>query len=246
MRLDPRMTPARPSSPRSICRAGRSRALRRRRAPRGRRAAGAAAPCALPRCPARHRGAQGRARHGLRDHRRRLGLGPARDRRLCRLPARECAWPARSRADPQGRGAAHARFPGPSIKLPPIEALPLGARLAVARIEAPFAITASGGYVPARHLAPLDATESDFVAVAERFLGTPYLWGGKTSLGLDCSGLVQVALDGLRGRLPARQRHAGTGAGQAARLRDRSLRVCGAAICCSGKAMSPSCGTRRR
>ena len=36
--------------------------------------------------------------------------------------------------------------------------------------------------------------EKDFVAVAERFLGTPYLWGGKTSLGLDCSGLVQVAL----------------------------------------------------
>ena len=36
--------------------------------------------------------------------------------------------------------------------------------------------------------------ETDFVAVAERFLGTPYLWGGKTALGLDCSGLVQVAL----------------------------------------------------
>jgi cell wall-associated NlpC family hydrolase len=85
-------------------------------------------------------------------------------------------------------------FPGPSIKLPPLEALPLGGRLAVARIDGPFAITASGGYLPARHLAPLDAMESDFVAVAERFLGTPYLWGGKTSLGLDCSGLVQVAL----------------------------------------------------
>jgi cell wall-associated NlpC family hydrolase len=85
-------------------------------------------------------------------------------------------------------------FPGPSIKLPPLEALPLGGRLAVARIDGPFAITASGGYVPARHLAPLDVMESDFVAVAERFLGTPYLWGGKTSLGLDCSGLVQVAL----------------------------------------------------
>ena len=85
-------------------------------------------------------------------------------------------------------------FPGPSIKLPPLEALPLGARLAVARIEGPFAITASGGYVPARHLALPDAMESDFVAVAERFLGAPYLWGGKTSLGLDCSGLVQVAL----------------------------------------------------
>jgi cell wall-associated NlpC family hydrolase len=85
-------------------------------------------------------------------------------------------------------------FPGPSIKLPPIETLALGCRLAVARSEPPFAVTASGGYVPARHLVALDSNESDFVAVAERFLGTPYLWGGKTNFGLDCSGLVQVAL----------------------------------------------------
>ena len=48
--------------------------------------------------------------------------------------------------------------------------------------------------MPARHLAAIETTEPDFVAVAERFLGVPYLWGGKTSLGLDCSGLVQVAL----------------------------------------------------
>jgi cell wall-associated NlpC family hydrolase len=40
----------------------------------------------------------------------------------------------------------------------------------------------------------LDACEIDFVAVAERFLDVPYLWGGKTALGLDCSGLVQTAL----------------------------------------------------
>ena len=85
-------------------------------------------------------------------------------------------------------------FPGPSIKLPPLEALPLGARLAIARIEDRMAVTPSGAYVPAAHLAPLDRNETDFVAVAERFLGTPYLWGGKTALGLDCSGLVQVAL----------------------------------------------------
>jgi cell wall-associated NlpC family hydrolase len=85
-------------------------------------------------------------------------------------------------------------FPGPSIKLSPIEGLALGSRLAIARVDGPLAVTASGGYVPARHLAPVDATETDFVAVAERFLGAPYLWGGKTSLGLDCSGLVQVAL----------------------------------------------------
>jgi cell wall-associated NlpC family hydrolase len=85
-------------------------------------------------------------------------------------------------------------FPGPSIKLPPVEALPLGARLSVVRIQDRLAVTSGGGYVPAAHLAPVGDNESDFVAVAERFVGTPYLWGGKTSLGIDCSGLVQTAL----------------------------------------------------
>ena len=85
-------------------------------------------------------------------------------------------------------------FPGPSIKLPPMDALPLGARIVVVRQEDTFAVTASGGYLPKRHLAPVDSFEIDFVALAERFVGAPYLWGGKSSLGIDCSGLVQVAL----------------------------------------------------
>ncbi len=85
-------------------------------------------------------------------------------------------------------------FPGPSIKLAPIEALPLGARVAVTRREDRMAVSQSGGYVAATHLPPIDVYETDFVAVAERFLGVPYLWGGKTALGLDCSGLVQIAL----------------------------------------------------
>ncbi len=85
-------------------------------------------------------------------------------------------------------------FPGPSIKLPPTNALPFGAQIAVTREDASFAVTAAGGYVPKRHLAALNAAERDHVAVAERFLGVPYLWGGKTTLGIDCSGLVQVAL----------------------------------------------------
>jgi cell wall-associated NlpC family hydrolase len=85
-------------------------------------------------------------------------------------------------------------FSVPSIKAPPIEALPLGARLAIARMEGAFAVTPSGAFLPSVHLAPSADYEADFVAVAERFVGTPYLWGGKTMLGLDCSGLVQIAL----------------------------------------------------
>jgi cell wall-associated NlpC family hydrolase len=85
-------------------------------------------------------------------------------------------------------------FPGPSIKLPPLEMLSLGSKLSIARMEPPFAVTTGSAYVPLVHLAPVAASEPDFVAVAQRFEGVPYLWGGKTSLGLDCSGLVQVAL----------------------------------------------------
>lgn len=86
-------------------------------------------------------------------------------------------------------------FPGPSIKLPPQTSLSLGSRLAVIGQDGPLAKTAAGGFVPACHLAPLARMEADAVAVAELFLGVPYLWGGKTSLGLDCSALVQVALN---------------------------------------------------
>lgn len=85
-------------------------------------------------------------------------------------------------------------FPGPSIKLPPAEVLPLGAFIEVVKIDGAFAITSQRHYLPVQHVAPLDATVTDFVAVAERFAGTPYLWGGRTSLGIDCSGLVQTSL----------------------------------------------------
>jgi cell wall-associated NlpC family hydrolase len=85
-------------------------------------------------------------------------------------------------------------FAGPSIKTPPLEALPFGATLNVIRIEDRMAITSSGGRVPAAHLVPIAENEPDFVAVAERFVGVPYLWGGKTMLGIDCSGLLQIAL----------------------------------------------------
>jgi len=85
-------------------------------------------------------------------------------------------------------------FPGPDIKLPPVEALPFGSKLNIARFADRMAVTRAGAFVPTAHLKPTGDYEADFVAVAERFLGVPYLWGGKTALGLDCSGLVQIAL----------------------------------------------------
>ncbi len=85
-------------------------------------------------------------------------------------------------------------FATADIKSPPLTALPMGARLVVARQDERFAVTASGWHVPEIHITPLGSHRRDFVAVAEQFLGAPYLWGGKTSLGIDCSGLVQTAL----------------------------------------------------
>ncbi|GGH08607.1 peptidase P60 [Alsobacter metallidurans] len=99
-------------------------------------------------------------------------------------------------AEPTHRVAVLRTFvyPGPSIKITPSEAISIGSRIVVERLQGAFAVTASGGFIFADHLAPLDAAEDDFVAVAERFVGVPYLWGGRTSLGLDCSGLVQLSL----------------------------------------------------
>jgi cell wall-associated NlpC family hydrolase len=86
-------------------------------------------------------------------------------------------------------------YPGADIKSQPATILTLNAQLSVESADEKFAKLASGGYIFARHLSPVAEHAADFVATATMFLHAPYLWGGKSSLGLDCSGLVQLALE---------------------------------------------------
>ncbi len=83
-------------------------------------------------------------------------------------------------------------YPVADIKVTPLLHVPFGAEVALLAREGDFMRTPAG-WLFAAHLAPIEALAADPVAVAERFIGIPYLWGGKSTLGLDCSGLVQTA-----------------------------------------------------
>lgn len=85
-------------------------------------------------------------------------------------------------------------YPEPNFKTPPLQHLPLNSVVTVKATDDKFAELHNGGFVSLRHLWPLARTARDFVDVAERFIGVPYLWGGRTRIGLDCSGLVQTSL----------------------------------------------------
>ena len=85
-------------------------------------------------------------------------------------------------------------YTDPDIKSRPLMAVSMGAQLHVTGVEGSFAELPGGSYIFADHIGAADANSHDFVQVAERFIGVPYLWGGRESLGLDCSALVQTAL----------------------------------------------------
>lgn len=109
-----------------------------------------------------------------------------------------CGWlplAALTEANPSHWVASPAThlYPEPRVQAREITSLPMGAEVEVLGHSGIFAQTPLG-FIPASHLLPLGQSLSDPVAVAESLLGSPYLWGGNSRAGLDCSGLVQLAL----------------------------------------------------
>ena len=85
-------------------------------------------------------------------------------------------------------------YPEPNMKLRELGNLSVNARLSVVEIRDGFARLAQGGWVPVQAIS--ESFGADPVALAESLLGTPYLWGGNSRGGIDCSGMVQAAMHG--------------------------------------------------
>ncbi len=86
-------------------------------------------------------------------------------------------------------------YPKPDLKTQPAMSIPMNAKLSVTACEGDYFSLQQGGFVFANHASAIAEQQQDFVTIAEKFLHVPYLWGGKTMLGIDCSGLVQVSLN---------------------------------------------------
>lgn len=110
----------------------------------------------------------------------------------CGYLAKAALGPASTASHRVAFPATHL-YPEPRVQAHETASLSFGARVTVTAMTDRFAETPHG-FIPLVHLAPADTLMTDSVAVAEMFLGTPYLWGGNSRAGIDCSGLVQAAL----------------------------------------------------
>ena len=82
----------------------------------------------------------------------------------------------------------------PDLKSQPVGAYSMGCRVAVEAEENGYARLGEGMFTPLVYLGPV---AGDFVSVAEKFIGVPYLWGGRSYFGLDCSALVQISMQAV-------------------------------------------------
>jgi cell wall-associated NlpC family hydrolase len=112
-----------------------------------------------------------------------------------------CGFVEAAKLAPRGPAPTHRvaairtyAFAEPAIKSKASGPYSINSLVHVETVDGKLAKVAGAGWMTAAHLAPIGVFESDWAAVAERFAGAPYLWGGRESLGLDCSGLAQAAL----------------------------------------------------
>jgi cell wall-associated NlpC family hydrolase len=107
----------------------------------------------------------------------------------------EFASDAQSRSTHRVATLSTLLYPAPDLKSQPAVSVPLNAAIEIVEAGEKFSRLSNGTYVFSQHVKSIDDYEPDFVSIAEKFLGVPYYWGGKTHQGLDCSGLLQISLE---------------------------------------------------
>ena len=89
-------------------------------------------------------------------------------------------------------------YPQAELRQPPLATLSMGSRVTVSGEESvrgtKYLLLEEGGAIIEKHLRAVGEFDDDFILVCEQLLNTPYLWGGSSGLGIDCSGLVQLSM----------------------------------------------------